>query len=178
MIYDSCENIPYTVSIQFDSYYLKILTDEFRSMGLSNKVGNHISIKYLGYEEFLTEDKLNATLERLCNLNFKKISIEVVGFDVMKSNNTHFNDLLYLKVEPYLELYKLHCEISRLLRGLTDIYLAHDWSRFVPHISCGVASDVQQVHYLNDFFTFSSATKISIENWYLVLHTSLMEYLL
>lgn len=162
--YEYCEKLPYTISIQFDKSKLGTLSKDF-------KVSSHISIKYLGYEECLTDEKINAILEKFTNLKIQKKDIEVVGFDMMDNLN------LYLKVAPRDYLYELHNKVICLLDGMIDLYKCHDLKNFIPHITCAIphiTCGYKDLNQLNK--EFSQYGKLYISDWFLALHTSKKDY--
>lgn len=176
--YEYCEKLPYTISIQFDKSKLGTLSKDF-------KVSSHISIKYLGYEECLTDEKINAILEKFTNLKIQKKDIEVVGFGMMDNLN------LYLKVAPRDYLYELHNKVICLLDGMIDLYRCHDLKNFIPHITCTIpyitcaiphiactiphiTCGYKDLNQLNE--EFSQYGKLHISDWFLALHTSKKDY--
>lgn len=175
-----CDKLPYTVSIQFDNSVISDLNNSLREYKLSNRIGTHISLKYLGYQEELTNERLSLTLSRLNETRhfFVKFPIKIMGFDFMDNINPFFNKLLYLRVSPRNYLYGLHKKIIEVLEGLTDTFEAHDFQNFIPHISCGYVNEVNDslIMSLNKIF-FEHST-ITIEDWDLVLHTSEQEFLI
>lgn len=176
--YEFCEKLPYTISIQFNKCSLSFLSEDIHYVKLNNRISNHISIKYLGYEDDLTSEKLLVILNKLYSnrSNFIKKDIEVMGFEIMNNLNPHFQNLLYLKVGPKEFLYDLHHKIICLLNGIIDLYRLHDFENFIPHISCGKIEDNSVLNYLNR--KFNKYGKIYIKDWYLVLHTSKREYII
>lgn len=174
--YEFCEKLPYTISIQFDKSKLFFLSEAFHFVNLNNKISDHISIKYLGYEDDLSNEKLLSILDKLAdNIHkFKKKDIKIIGFEIMNNPNPFFQNLLYLKVAPMEYLYDVHQKIICLLDGMIDLYKMHDLKNFVPHISCGNLEDKQVLKYLNG--EFYKHGKIYIKDWSLVLHTSNREY--
>lgn len=173
--YTACKNVPYTISIQFDANSLLEAQRALSYYGMQNRISNHISIKYIDTENALTEDRIRKTLDRLNGI--RKISMESIT--ITKFNIMHFNEkcqesTLYLEVEPYSYLQRLHLIVIRELRELTNIYERHDLKNFIPHISCGILPDGFSINELNN--ELRKMPPVVIPNWSLVLHTSTREY--
>jgi 2'-5' RNA ligase len=173
-LYDYCKKLPYTISLQFNKNSIGTISKIFEVCDLNNKVSSHLSIKYLGYEECLTDEKISAILEKFTNLNIQKKDIEVVGFGIMDNLNPSFKNLLYLKVSPSDYLHELHNNVISLLDGMIDLYKCHDLKNFIPHITCGNIDDETVLKKLNE--EFNKYEKLYISDWFIALHTSKRDY--
>lgn len=170
-VYKSCDKVPYTISIQFDASYFLKYDEMFKKSDYSNRVSHHISVKYVGYEEKITEKKVSIILEALKELKINKEPLTIYGFNVMKSSNVFFDKLLYLEIKNSDYIKNLHLKVIELLYEETDIFLSSDLSSYVPHISCGRFVDTMSLIDMNDKFQ-----TIEICHWDLVLHTSVKEF--
>lgn len=142
---------------------------------MNNIVGHHISLKYLGYEENVTEEKICKIVNVLKENKIKKEKLAIKRFNVMKSNNPFFSDLLYLEVYPKEYLYYLHSQIINILADEIDIFISNDLSNFIPHISCGKYYGAKEIGELNSCVEDRMQV---IDSWEMVLHTSKAEYVL
>lgn len=169
-IYESCDKVPYTISIQFDAGCFLKYDDMFKRRNYSNRVSHHISIKYVGYEEKLTEKKEFIILEALKELQINKEPLIICGFNVMKSNYSFFNKMLYLEIKNSDYIKNIHIKVIELLHKETDIFMSSDLSSYVPHISCGRFVNGMNLSDMNDKFQ-----TIEIYHWDLVFHSSKKE---
>lgn len=174
--YKYCNKLPYTVSIQIPSGHLERINSLLKKYGLENHVGGHISLKYLGYEEHLTDEKLMDIVNALrsCFLGFEKQDLRVAGFGIMQGCNAFFNDLLYVKIEPYYYLKSIHETIISCLEDKTDLFEMHDLDHYTPHISSGAIERHNIIDMLND--DYRQMDSIIIDDWSIVVHTSREEY--
>lgn len=173
--YTTCLSVPYTISIQFDRNTLLGAEKAMSNCGIRNRISNHISVKYIDVENDLDEDRIRKTLDRLKYMrNIQVESIAITNFSIMCRNEKKTESSLYLKVEPYSYLHRLHLGVIRGLRELTNIYEWHDLKNFIPHVSCGVVPDDLSIDELNN--ELSKMPPIVISEWTLVLHTSTREY--
>lgn len=178
-IYDYCERLPFTIAIQFKLQSDSDIYSIMKSCAVKNKVGSHISLKYLGYEENLNKSVLESILKKL-SLNStwidKTMRLWIAEFGVMETRNNSPEKTLYLKVEPSEYLKQVNKRLIRLLEGDTDIFIENDLEYYTPHITCGTISDVMVVEDLNKLV--NRRRRIYIENWYVAVHTKCKEYIL
>ncbi len=172
-VYPYCERVPYTIAIQFGTKALHIVDKYFESNHINNRVGHHISVKYLGYEDNVSTEKIERILGILRSKRLSKEPIEVLGFDVMEKSDSFFSDLLFLRVEPQKYLHNLHYQMIEMLKENIDIFLSNDYNNYIPHISCGVCPYRFRLKEINKVL-FNK--KRIISDWDLVLHTSKKEY--
>lgn len=170
--YIYCEKVPITISIQFDATCIEKYDEFFKKNDKSNRVSHHISIKYLGYEENISDNKIKRMLDKLEKINVAKRKLKVAGFKVMKSKNSFFDDLLYLEIQPRDYLYHLHLQVINLLSEEIDYFETNDFGAYIPHISCGKFDKIINLDDLNK----NISNKEIIDKWELVLHTSSKEY--
>ena len=107
-VYKSCDKVPYTISIQFDANCVLNYDEMFRRRNYINRVSHHISVKYVGYEEKLTNKKQLIILQALKELRINKDPLIICGFNVMKSKNLFFDKLLYLEIKNYNYIKNIH----------------------------------------------------------------------
>ena len=171
-----CDKVPYTISIQFDANLLSGITQILRNRNMKNRISKHISIKYLGYEDEVTYEKISKIVSILTEnySEYKKQPLEIIGFDIMENENPFFQNILYLRLEPLTYLKELHLKTIYLLAGITDIFETNDLNNFVPHITCEGINDADVVDVLNQ--DYRKNPPIIIKDWELVLHTSERQY--
>lgn len=173
--YKVCEKLPYTLSIQFSKSILAPLSEKFSTILPYNKMSNHISIKYLGYEENLTSLRLTEILSKLKDISsISKQDLEILRFDVFNNSHTFYENLLYLSVIPVEYLTAIHYKTIAILSESIDIFEMNDFDKYTPHISCGKITDKKILIDLNRMLEDHS--KIYIKDWDIVLHTSNIEY--
>jgi hypothetical protein len=155
-----------------------LFADAFDAYALKNRIGRHISLKYLGYEENLNKSVLESILEKLSTNSTwidKTTRIRISEFGVMQGWNSCLEKTLYLKVEPAEYLKQVNKHLICLLEGETDIFIKNDYENYTPHIACGTINNAKLVENLNKLV--HQANPIYIENWYVAIHTKGKEYI-
>ena len=174
--YKLCDDTPFSLSIQFDKKCMEEVNKLFKFMLPCNQIGNHISIKYIGYERDLSDERLDLVLKQLRKIfsSLKPNPLAIGRFKVFNDDVGYNRGSLYLSVCPNHYLVELHNKAISSLVGLTDIFEMNDLLNFIPHISCGKINDLSVLEYLNA--GLSTLNQVWIKNWYLVVHTSRKEY--
>ena len=171
-IYEKCERIPYTISIQLLPHSIQQLQ---QLGGDLLDVGKHISLKYLGYEDELNEKKLTIVLNKLAGWKAERKKL-IIQKSIQIPGWTQNENILYLRVGPIDYLKEMHYEIIKLLKDEIDIFLLQDFEKFCPHISCRKNYVSESALELDD--VLSKITNFEINEWNICLHTSKQEYFL
>ena len=174
-LYKQCTKLPITIGIQYDKKCVEKIDQYFQNLGIKNKVCHHISVKYICYEENISQDYIDSIVSKLRKEKIiDKRSIALNKLCILKSTNAFFSNMLYiLPSEDYIK--EMHYRIISILKEDTDIFWESDMGNFMPHISCGKIKDYSFVDKANqELFN----TPLKINEWYLCLHTSKKEYYL